>query len=353
MRILHTYCVNYNLGDHALGVGVKSILRHFLDVDLIGETNIQGTNFDESFINKINREYDLLVIGGGGIIHGAHWPNGWFWLIDKNNIKEIRIPFIVYGAGYNYFRGEAGIPVRGIEHLQETNRYAKFFSVRNDGSYERMKEQTGLEIIEVPDPGFHVDMDIVYNRPVEEKYVIVQLAGDKQQYRFGEGKNKLIFIQKMRKVIEYLCTRFKVILTPHVLDDIKLCIDVAEGIKNTEVWKFGSFAFDRVNDAIAYYKYAEMVLAMRGHAQILPIGFNVPVISLENHDKNLGLMKKLSLEKFNVNIQDAALSEKVISLVEEINKSKFDLRNQYVQINSKLFTQTQSAMKMISDRLRD
>ena len=137
MRILHTYCLNFNIGDYALGIGVKNLLRNYLEVDSIGETNLQGTVFNEYFINEVvNKKYDLLVIGGGGIIHGAHWPNGWFWLIEKDLIKTIKIPFIVYGVGYNYFKDEQGIPPHGIEHLMETHKQATYFSIRNDGSYE-------------------------------------------------------------------------------------------------------------------------------------------------------------------------------------------------------------------------
>ena len=96
MRILHSYCLNYNLGDYALGIGLKNLLRSFLPVDFIGNTNIQGREFNEYYINEVvNKRYDFLVLGGGGLIHGSHWPNGWFWLIKQELIKQIKIPFML------------------------------------------------------------------------------------------------------------------------------------------------------------------------------------------------------------------------------------------------------------------
>jgi|GEM_PF-636492 len=351
MRILHTYCLNYNIGDYALGIGVKNLLREYLEVDLIGETNLQGTVFNEYYIDVINRNYDLLVIGGGGIIHGAHWPNGWFWLIDKENIKKIKIPFIVYGVGYNYFRGEQGIPPHGIEHLKETLSHAAYFSIRNDGSYERLKEQTGIDVPEIPDPGFFVHLNTDYERAEKEPYVILQLANDKPEYRFGKEEERTRFIDNMRAVVEDIAGRYKVVLAPHVLHDVSLSKQVADGIANVEVWDFGKFAFDHSDKAVAYYQYAEYVLAMRGHGQIVPICFNVPVISLENHPKHRGLMEQLGLGEYNVNVNDDEFVRKVLKLVRKIEQENGNLRAQYKNINVKLRSDTDKAFRDIISRI--
>lgn len=345
MNILHTYCLNYNLGDHALGIGVKRVLRSLLDVTSIGETNLQGTVFDDYFIEIVNKKYDLLVIGGGGIIHGAHWPNGWFWLIEKDKIKQIEIPFIVFGAGYNYFKGEGEIPQKGKDHLLETKKYSAFFSVRNDESFERLKEQTGIDAVEIADPGFFVkDPKLHLKRPVDSPFIVIQVAYDRPLQRFGSEEKVELFIRNMREIAGRLSKDYTVIIAPHVVADLMLSQKIADGLENTFVWDFPSYAFDKAEQIFQFYANAEFVLAMRGHGQILPIGMGTPVISLENHRKNIGLMKKLGLEKWNSDIQDEHFIEKTWSLIG-------DLRGNLPSISAYCYKKTDELYKDTSTKL--
>ncbi|HNT27662.1 MAG TPA: polysaccharide pyruvyl transferase family protein [bacterium] len=352
MRILHTYCLNYNLGDYALGIGVKNLLRQHLDVDLIGETNLQGTLFNSYYIEEVvNKRYDLLVIGGGGVIHGAHWPNGWFWLIKEENIRKIKIPFIVYGVGYNYFKDEGGIPEIGRSHLKETIKRAAYFSLRNDGSVDRFKEQMGIEVPEVPDPGFHMNLNKTYSCPEKASYVIVQLANDKPAHRFGSDENKARFIADMRAVVSRIAKDHKVIFAPHVLDDVSLSQEIAGGIENAFVWDFSKYAFDNVAESIAYYQDAHYVLAMRGHGQILPMAFNVPVISIENHPKHSGLMRRLGLENYNVSLREDGFRDKLTETIRHLETNKDSYVKKLLSKNAEMLKDSQDAFEVIRTRI--
>jgi len=340
--------LNFNIGDYALGIGVKNLLRKNLDVTLIGNTNIQGREFNEYYIKEVvNKRYDLLVIGGGGIIHGAHWPNGWFWLIDKDLIKEIKIPFIVYGVGYNYWEEEGGIPQRGIDHLKETIKCASYFSVRNDGSAGRLLKQTGIKAPVIPDPGFHVDINTEYKNFVKEPYVIVQIANDKPEHRFGSLDKQKKFIGKMKNITTELAKKYKVIYAPHVPDDIQISKDIVEGISNAEVWDFGYFAFDHSDAAVGFYKHAEFAIAMRGHGQIVPICFNTPVIALENHPKHRGLMEELGLLEYNVKVDNDNFEENLFEKIELLENNREELVRSYKNINNGLAQNSNDAFKEI------
>lgn len=352
MRILHSYCLNYNIGDYALGIGVKNLLRNFLPIDFICETNLQGRYFNEYYINEVvNKKYDLLVIGGGGIIHGSHWPNGWFWLIDKNLIKSIKIPFIIYGVGDNYFIDEC-IPEKAIEHLQETFKYALSFSVRNDGSLERVINDIGIYPKEVPDPGFFVGLNTEYSRPIEGEYVIIQVANDKIEHRFGSKLNHEQFVLAMKNITRYLASSYKVLFAPHVYEDVALSQDIMQGIENCCIWDFGSLAFDHSDKAVSYYKYADFVLSMRGHGQILPISFNVPTIALCNHPKHKGLMDKLSLTEWAVTIDNPCFDELVIEKIEVLKKEKASIQERLHLLNIKMFADTANYFEELNLNLK-
>ena len=352
MKILHSYCLNYNIGDYALGIGVKNLLRANINIDLIGNTNIQGRVFNEYYINEVvNKRYDLLVIGGGGIIHGAHWPNGWFWLIDKHLIQTIKIPFIIYGVGYNYWEEEGGIPQRGIDHLQETIKHASYFSVRNDGSANRILKDTGINCDVVPDPGFHINLNTHYNKAENNPYILIQLANDKPETRFQSIEKRNVFVQKFREITKKLSFDYKVIFSPHVIDDVSLCKEIAQGIDNAEVWDFGYYAFDHSDKAVGMYENAEFVLSMRGHGQIVPIAFNTPVISLENHPKHRGLMKELDLLEYNVNIQNDDFEKDLSDKIKNIEKNKNNLIKKYNNINRELLSNSMSAWDKIKSQI--
>lgn len=344
MKVLHTYCLNYNIGDYYLGIGVKNLLRQYLNIDSIAETNIQGTVFNEYFINEVvNKKYDLLVVGGGGIIHGAHWPNGWFWLIEEKLIAQIKIPFIVYGVGYNYFKDEGGIPEIGRSHLRKTIEKAAYFSIRNDESVDRFEEQMEVIVPEVPDPGFHINLNKKYTCKEKVPFVLVQLANDKPEHRFGGKDKQSIFINEMKIVVKSIARNYKVIICPHVYDDIKISQEIIKEISNTEVWDFSKYAFDNCPESLGYYQDAEFVLAMRGHGQIIPIAFGTPVIALVNHPKHSGLMKKLGLNEFSIQVNSDNFSFSLLKLIGSLVLNKSNYLEKLVEINKVLSAQSKKA----------
>lgn len=350
MRVMHAYCQNFNFGDYALAHGVKNIFRKIFEVSYFGECNLQGQVFNDYFIDLINEKYDLLVIGGGGIIHGAHWPQGWFWLMEKENIKKLKIPFIVYGAGYNYFKDEVGIPKHGIEHLIETQSRAALFSIRNDGSHARLKSQTGIDAVELADTGFWYSLDFTDNTEKPNKpYVIVQLANDKPQHRFSKKDSRNKFVESMSDVLNKYSSEYQIIFLPHVYDDISLSNEISKYVVNSEVLDFSKYAFDRTYAAMNLYKDASFVLGMRGHGQIIPLSFNVPVISLENHHKHRELMEHYGLAEYNVDVTDDNFGALLVEKIEKLISSRDVIIKHCVKHNAELYDDTFEKLSSVKE----
>jgi len=81
--------------------------------------------------------------------------------------------------------------------------------------------------------------------------------------------------------------------------------------------------FDIIRDecthkGLSYYKFAKLVIGMRGHAQICPAGMLTPVVTIGNHRKHHDLLKKQHLPEYYVEVDDPCLSDKVIIMVNDI-----------------------------------
>ena len=121
MKIAHIVKSSHNIGEGALINGMHSILRQDikkdLKFDLIDRKNFQAVHgeeynkgsvtkkLDKKFIDFLNKNYDLLIIGGGGIIQTGKYENfgGLVLAGDLDSLNFLDIPMVVYAAGDNRF----------------------------------------------------------------------------------------------------------------------------------------------------------------------------------------------------------------------------------------------------------
>lgn len=290
-KVLHANARFYNFGDNALAYGVESLfLKYFRQNCQFIREDVHSTIFDRQKINEINNKYDLLLVGGGGLIDTGYSGNEYMlFTVNHNGLNEFTKPLICFGLGFNNWQN-LRLPVGTINELKTIEEKALSFSVRNDGSKERLSEY-GFDFDEIPDPGFFC----YGNHPkpeIDGKYVLIQLAYDTPKERLTDDNFVRNIIQVCKKLLK---SGYKVILAPHTYPDIEICKQLKETIadKNLIVWNwYEIIREDNVSAGLGYYSHAKFVIAMRGHGQIIPIGMNVPVISIINHPKHIGLLKK-------------------------------------------------------------
>src|SRR5690606_22414150 len=100
-----------------------------------------------------------------------------------------------------------------------------------------------------------------------------------------------------------------------------------------------------------FYKHANFVLSMRGHGQIIPICFNTPVITIGNHPKHKGLMEKINLTDYYVDLFEEKFVTMINSRIEQLEDDYVQIVTMYTKINEKLQIESESAFEKIKKYL--
>lgn len=149
---------------------------------------------------------------------------------------------------------------------------------------------------------------------------------------------------------------FTIVLAPHCYPDIEISQKIYKNVDNEKciMWDwFRIIRQDNITEGLGYYKHAYCVIAMRGHAQICPIGMLTPVISICNHPKHYGILNKLNIKDYAFSTQDEYLSLRVIEKVKELKKHRDIIIKKYDGIINELNNKIEYFMKNIETTYRE
>lgn len=265
-------------------------------------------SLNREIVEYMNITGDLLIVGGGGLFMqgdiGVNTLSGWQFNISKEDLSYLKIPLVIYGAGYNYFPYDnQKIDTKTLEHIKLTRMKSHFFSVRDRGS-KNVLLNLGIKNIDViPDPGiFCPSADINFTLPniYEDDYLIgLNWAGDRPKTRFKFDEDYVLknFISELKTFCIYqsdkLKRRVKIIFIPHVFDyDIKRSYFFKKNL--------GDFFYDcskqlpwlyperswMVPFIVSIYGLCDITIGMRGHSNLISFGAGVPFLAIGDHPKN-------------------------------------------------------------------
>ena len=111
MKVCHIYATKSikNSGDFIIGKATKK----YVEEKIFKQKIIEWTDFscwdifNAQRIDLINKNFDAVICGAGGLIQPDCFPNNtscWQWNIHKDNIIKINIPIYVISIGYNLFK---------------------------------------------------------------------------------------------------------------------------------------------------------------------------------------------------------------------------------------------------------
>lgn len=357
MNILQIASFDGNIGDIANHTGFQISLRNAVE-DKCVFTNMEmrlfykswgERSFDESFARYAN-QFDLLVLGGGGFFN-LKWKyssTGTTVDIDRNILDQIKAPILFNGMGYSDEEADNELKERFSSFLYDiVSRDNIFLTVRNDGSHQRLVNSYGERncsiVHKVPDGGF-------FCRPTPTEHpeldhnsinVAVNLAGDAIARRFP-GASGLHDLDSFTKefasfVTEFLGAdeRIRIIFVPHIFSDLKIVSAVMEKIPDRLVRKRitcsaylngvstdGLLTFD-------LYRNCDLVIGMRYHANVVPIGLSVPTIAIFTRDDHIGLYEDLGIMQNCIPANQRGFSRKLLEKCLDAIKN----REQYVSLN--------------------
>ncbi len=285
-----------HLGVHGnVGNGGDTLL--FAAVRQLFQKEFAPTNFTlfqvrdevtEKTIEKIN-QHDALVIGGGGLLladTNTNSRSGWQWACPTELLDKIKVPIIVFAIGYNRFRGQSEFTDVFYKNVCKLVEKSAFFGLRNYGSIEALKQYLPVELhkklIFQPCPTTLLSYCYPYIKPKNiEKSISVNIAFDRPHLRFGNQENEIL--GNIAKVLlKFQKEGWKIKLFNHMGKDKEaLAFLNTQGLYPEQVKLFNVAP----QTVIEEYSKVSLALGMRGHAQMIPFGLNVPILSLISHDK--------------------------------------------------------------------
>jgi len=302
--------------------------------------NCQHIEFTENLIQEINREGDLLIVGGGGLIFYRPQDNsksGWQWNIDINLIDKIKVPFVVYGIGYNQFEYDNSnfIPVTN-SHLQKSVELSTLFSVRDTGTKRDLLARgcDGNKIEVIPDSGMFLPADRIKVPGLrhDKLKVGINWTSDRENQTFSEpwAQNRERFIKNLAELCLYLISErnAQIFYINHMGGDFDKSIvdslrELLEGniiVIADAVPSLFPVDYDRARKLVGVYRQMDIVLGMRGHANIVSFGQHIPFIPIGSHRKNRYLLEDIGESRYYIDVRQPELctKERMVSLVEEL-----------------------------------
>lgn len=308
---------------------------------------------DTATINLINEEMDCILIGGGGLFlkdqKGAEESvSGWQWNCSSEALKKIEKPIIISGVGYNRFRNQEDFDPVFTESLQELSKRCIFLGLRNSGSIENIKRYIGKD-----NPFFlqycpTTILSRIYDHleiESSEKILSFNLAYDRPTFRFGNRETEIL--QDLATFLEYVQENsdYNIHITLHKHIDSEILNYLPDGLKYEVI----NLTESNADEIMNYYSKIELAVGMRGHAQLIPFGFNKKMISIISHNKMQYFLDDIELD-LGADVESDSFLNDLIRKFDEV-RSSASISQELVEAQNKIWESTNSNFEFLRKKL--
>ena len=342
-----------NYGDNILVISLRDSIEKILNKSYVWVNKHAYNKFYDEDI-QIANQTKCIIIGGGGLFlkdTNANEISGWIFPISISSIEKIKVPLFLIAVGYNRFRNQDEFEPYFKDNINKIAEKCVFIGLRNNGSIRALKNYV--------EPKYHNKLiyypcattllSKIYTIPkfnVKQKFIAINCAFDREVMRFGNKKDYIL--NSIANVLKKYSKDYKIKFYRHMESDEK----ILPYFDNVNLkYEIVNFNIDTEMDkCLQYYSTPELVLAFRGHAQLIPFGCNTPTLSIISHDKLRWFLEDINHLEYGIDVNDEYFEEKLFRKINYMINNREKIILELKEAQEKLYKITLKNIEIIKDR---
>lgn len=340
-----------NAGDTLLPVAVRDVIEA-----ATGPVRWRSVHVRDPVNRRVAgrlQHADGILVGGGGLFLADTNPNtvsGWQWAIPADQISRLSTPLALFAVGDNRFRGQPDFPTVFSDHLRLLARHSVFIGLRSRGSIDRLAGYLPEELHDrlVYQPCPTTLLRTLYPHRFAEAarggFIAVNVAVDRARFRYGDRFGHAL--QDLAAAVAVLAQDMPVRYYAHMAGDEAFLPFMDAAGRPLDVVRLYGTSPAAIVDA---YQRPDLVIGMRGHAQLIPFGCGTPILSVISHDKLGWFLHDIGRPDWGVEIATPDLRDRVVTLARTLLQDPATVRGALARAQADLWTLTRRNVETLCD----
>ncbi|WML31550.1 polysaccharide pyruvyl transferase family protein [Neobacillus sp. OS1-32] len=335
-----------NIGDEVL----YELFEHMFYKYNQHSENVYIDAFSTDSSNKVSiSSYDLVVLGGGSLIHLPYWIN------ICSEARKQNIPVVSWGTGIDgFYKSEhlnsIAISTQLANQFKDEYEQFKYISVR--GSFTKnalLNIGVKSEIDEIGDPALIYAIEFLGEQQdlVKNNKNILINWGTFYNNIFGQNEEKVE--QELASVANLLISNgYSITIYPIWTEDIEPVKRLGQKINNKKCQIISEVYDAKTLQKLISQSY--MTINLKLHANILSASANVPFISLAYRGKCFDFAKTVDCLEYTLPT-DQVTSKQIMQIVESIEDNYQSVVSRYKNAKEKYYPKIINSIKVIFNKL--
>lgn len=360
-----------NVGNGALADGAEMLLSEDLAAlrpDFVREAwddySFGLKAFDETFVRRMNEDFDGLIVGGAVALNGRHHyaQAGMRFDLPPELWSAFEKPVVFYGISHRHWSNQTYHHDDRLRLALKTllDRPNIVLALRNDGTREWLQRVIGFSdprIEVIPDTGVFARATKGISYPefsADKPNVILAFNDEDREGRFQQAGQRDAIVRNMAKAVEQLLLEVdaNVVIAPHYFDDFRMIADFIEAmtprIAHQSMIACGLSGMAGAADFYGRYAQADLVVSMRVHSMSPSVGLGAPMVPVVTQDRMTDFLNGLNLGDLAVDAFDPDLSNKLLAAMRTTLKEPAGVRSRYLLARAEMREQ----MRGFNHRIR-